>query len=281
MNEKNILSSSDVIHKNVVTLFATFMDETNLYFLMELCTSTLADVICRIHEQETSNDPLLSNARFIRQCAVYYFLQLLSGMEHLHGRNIIHRDLKPDNVLLTQTNCIKIADFGFATFQEVTVNSSSSRISSENTHTIFVGSPDYCCPEALNGSAVPTNMFDLWSFGCILYEFLTGSMYSSHLDLHKQFGSTGSMLSDPKYRLIMRLLPMKRRECDDDIFVLSIVSGRYEFIRWHDFFSSSTTTEPGFDRESLPAVAVPAIQEVYQLVDGANPRWELLLEELI
>lgn len=167
MNEKNILSSSDVIHKNVVTLFATFMDETNLYFLMELCTSTLADVICRIHEQETSNDPLLSNARFIRQCAVYYFLQLLSGMEHLHGRNIIHRDLKPDNVLLTQTNCIKIADFGFATFQEVTVNSSSSRISSENTHTIFVGSPDYCCPEALNGSAVSTNMFDLWSFGCI------------------------------------------------------------------------------------------------------------------
>ena len=91
--------------------------------------------------------------------------QIADGLFYAHSKNVIHRDIKPQNILLSKTGKIKIMDFGISE----TVRGSMSRI--ENS--VSSGTLVYMSPEQIKGRNVGREA-DIYSFGVMLYELLSG-----------------------------------------------------------------------------------------------------------
>ena len=97
---------------------------------------------------------------------------ILLGLRHLHKHRIVHRDFKPANVLISRDNAgkfiPKIADFGLSKLvADDELDGSDFDLSDGR------GTPSYKAPEQIEGSQVSFNL-DLWAFGVILYEMMTG-----------------------------------------------------------------------------------------------------------
>src|SRR5579862_3563202 len=106
--------------------------------------------------------------------------QIAEGLEYAHDRGIVHRDLKPSNINLANNDAVKILDFGLAKALEGDPASadvsSSPTISRMATQAgIILGTAAYMSPEQAKGKAVDRRA-DIWSFGCVFYEMLTGKM---------------------------------------------------------------------------------------------------------
>jgi serine/threonine protein kinase len=102
--------------------------------------------------------------------------QICEALEAAHERGIIHRDLKPANIKLTPDGRVKVLDFGLAkAFQEqspVALSNSPTMMSASMPGAI-VGTAAYMAPEQARGKNVDRRA-DVWAFGCVLYEMLTG-----------------------------------------------------------------------------------------------------------
>ena len=93
-----------------------------------------------------------------------YAKQLLEGLAYLHENSIIHRDLKSANVLISPTGVLKLTDFGSSRkFDEVEEHLTKS----------LKGSPYWMAPEVVNRKGHSYSA-DMWSFGCVLIEMVTG-----------------------------------------------------------------------------------------------------------
>jgi Tol biopolymer transport system component len=103
-------------------------------------------------------------------------LQIAAALEAAHEQHIIHRDLKPSNVMVDQTGRVKVLDFGIA--RTLRPEGASLMAESLTTSTLeyapFAGTVPYMSPEQLRGERADTRS-DIWSFGCVLYEAVTGS----------------------------------------------------------------------------------------------------------
>jgi serine/threonine-protein kinase len=95
--------------------------------------------------------------------------QIALALQAAHRRGIVHRDLKPANVSLIADGTVKILDFGLAK----AVGSSAADITSLHDPGRIVGTPAYMSPEQARGVEVDYRA-DVWAFGCVLYEMLTG-----------------------------------------------------------------------------------------------------------
>ena len=105
-------------------------------------------------------------------------LQMAEGLEAAHEKGVIHRDLKPANVKITPEGQVKILDFGLAKALEVEAPGSSLSQSPTLTNAatqagVILGTAAYMSPEQAKGKVVDKRA-DVWAFGCVLYEMLTG-----------------------------------------------------------------------------------------------------------
>ncbi len=105
--------------------------------------------------------------------------QIAEGLEAAHEAGVVHRDLKPANVRITPEGVVKILDFGLAKPLQpkrtaesgVTTAESDSFLMTEDG--LVLGTPTYMSPEQARGKPVDRRT-DIWAFGCVLYECLTG-----------------------------------------------------------------------------------------------------------
>jgi hypothetical protein len=137
-----------------------------LFYVMELVSGgTLAD------ESKRYGDP---------RWAIPVLRQIAAALSAMHARGIVHRDLKPSNVLLNSEQA-KVTDFGIASLADsLPTGAGDSTVSlgarSGLTRTgAFMGTPRFMAPELVNGARDVLPSADLWSFGVIAYELLTGS----------------------------------------------------------------------------------------------------------
>ena len=98
--------------------------------------------------------------------AINYAIQIAEGLQAAHKKGVIHRDIKGANIMLTENGQIKIMDFGLAKL------SGQSQITKEG---LSVGTMAYMSPEQAQGRTVDQRT-DIWSFGVVFYEMLTGQV---------------------------------------------------------------------------------------------------------
>ena len=100
-------------------------------------------------------------------------LQLASALSHAHSRGIVHRDLKPANVVISTLGIPKILDFGLAKEMPLAVTSEGDTLARLTQAGMIVGTIAYMAPEQALGEVVDARS-DVFSFGCLLYELLSG-----------------------------------------------------------------------------------------------------------
>ncbi len=110
--------------------------------------------------------------------AIEYALQILRGLAAAHDHGIFHRDLKPENIFLTHDGQVKILDFGLAklTLPEPSTMaglSAGPTLDSVTGHGVLLGTLGYMSPEQVRGAGIDARS-DLFSFGAVLYEMLSG-----------------------------------------------------------------------------------------------------------
>lgn len=154
-------------HPNIATVHGVHTSPDGPYLVMEVVEgNTLTD---RLDEGPIPVEEAL------RICA-----QIARGVEAAHTQGIVHRDLKPANVVVLADGRVKVLDFGIAKTlaasapPESDAPTAMATVSPELTAVgAVVGTAPYMSPEQVRGQPVDERC-DIWGFGCILYELLTG-----------------------------------------------------------------------------------------------------------
>src|SRR5215469_5571096 len=160
--EQQARAAAALNHPNILAVYQMGTYEGAPYLVSELL------------EGSTLRDQLLRGPLPVRK-AVDYAIQIAHGLAAAHEKGIVHRDLKPENLFLTKDGRIKILDFGLAKLiHGPEVSESSSPTLTEGTEPgVTLGTVGYMSPEQVRGK-VADNRADLFAFGAILYEMLTG-----------------------------------------------------------------------------------------------------------
>jgi serine/threonine protein kinase len=134
-------------------------------------------LVLELIEGDTLADRLKRGAIPVEE-ALKLALQIAEALEAAHEKGVIHRDLKPANIKVTPDGKVKVLDFGLAKAfagEQAEVNLSHSPTLSEaaTLQGVILGTAAYMSPEQARGKSVDKRT-DIWAFGCVLYEMLTG-----------------------------------------------------------------------------------------------------------
>src|SRR5215467_2783844 len=133
-------------------------------------------IVMELVDGETLQQRLTRGAIPVEE-ALQIAKQIAEALEAAHERGIIHRDLKPANIILTADTRVKVLDFGLAkAFQEqqpTNLSNSPTLVSAASMPGVILGTAAYMSPEQARGQNVD-HRSDIFAFGCVLYEMLTG-----------------------------------------------------------------------------------------------------------
>jgi serine/threonine-protein kinase len=193
--EAQVLASLN--HPSIAAIYG-FEDSGSTHALvLELVEGpTLAD---RIAEGSIPLDETLPIAR-----------QIAEAIEAAHEQGIIHRDLKPANIKVREDGSVKVLDFGLAkAFDPATSSGASATMSPTlSVHAtqagFILGTAAYMAPEQARGKTVDRRA-DIWAFGCVLYEMLTGRRAFEGDDISTTLASV--LKTDPDWELLPPTTP--------------------------------------------------------------------------
>jgi serine/threonine-protein kinase len=155
-------SASALNHPNIVTIFEANTAHKIPFIAMEYIRGEGLN--------ETLREGRLSMTRSLDVA-----LQICAALQHAHEHGIVHRDLKPSNIMLTAAGAVKVLDFGLAKRTKAGPFDVDPTITAPLTLAgVTVGTLAYMSPEQAMGEDVDTRS-DLFSFGVVLYEMLSGT----------------------------------------------------------------------------------------------------------
>jgi serine/threonine protein kinase len=163
--EQEARAAGALNHPNILSIYdAGTTDEGLPYVVSEL----LEGENLREHMSEGPPSP---------RKAVDYALQIVNGLAAAHEKGIVHRDLKPENIFITTDGRAKILDFGLAKLTSplgtTDADTEAQTVQIQTTPGIVMGTVGYMSPEQVRAHQVD-HRTDIFSFGAILYEMLTG-----------------------------------------------------------------------------------------------------------
>ncbi len=139
-------------HDNVVSIYDFGEDQGQPFLVMEFLRG---DTLRKLMEEHR-----LGSEHEILQIA----LQLARALECVHSQHVIHRDIKPENVHVSAQRLVKLMDFGIAKAYGLSMTQAG----------FVLGTPYYMAPEQIRGEEI-TPSVDIYAFGVLLYELLTGA----------------------------------------------------------------------------------------------------------
>lgn len=253
-------------HPNIVNLLDTFETEAHVYLVMEFCgQGDLYEAIRNGH------GPL--ETEHVRQ----FMIELVDAVAYIHSKGVYHRDIKPENIFLTQDGAMKLGDFGLAT---------TDKWSFETT----VGSDRYMAPEQFDsaGAGYSPAEADVWAIGiCLLNILFSRNPFTTptesdplFLDFTRDKQSLFDVfpsMSQDTYEVIvqcMNLDPRKRSLEGARDALLRAVSFTTEDESLDDFCGAENPTVASAHREPLrtPSIQTPQI-------DGGAFPWTKALNE--
>ncbi|MHC4500809.1 MAG: serine/threonine-protein kinase, partial [Planctomycetota bacterium] len=156
--EARVLASLN--HPNIATIYEQLEEAEGVgYLVLEYVPGqTLAEQIAQ--------------KSFELEEALAIAMQIAEAVAAAHEHGVVHRDLKPGNIKITPDGKVKVLDFGLAKVVGSETLSQQTTITQPGR---VIGTPAYMSPEQARGK--PTDKrSDIWSFGCVLYEMLTGRL---------------------------------------------------------------------------------------------------------
>ncbi|KAH6603426.1 hypothetical protein Trco_008201 [Trichoderma cornu-damae] len=265
-SEEYALHSGLGSHPNIVNLLDTFETDAHLYLVMEFCSQgDLYEAIRNGH------GPL--ETEHVRQ----FMLELVDAVAYIHSKGVYHRDIKPENIFLTQDGAMKLGDFGLAT---------TDKWSYETT----VGSDRYMAPEQFDsaGAGYSPAEADIWAIGiCLLNILFSRNPFTTptesdplFLDFSRDKQSLFDVfpsMSQDTYEVIVQCMNMdpRKRSLEGARDALSrVVSFTTEDESLDDFCGAENPTVASAHREPL---RTPSIQTPH--VEGGAFPWTRALNE--
>jgi serine/threonine protein kinase/Tol biopolymer transport system component len=198
--EAEVLASLN--HSHIATIYGLEETDSIKALVLELVEGeTLAECIAR---GPVPIDEALLIAR-----------QIADALEAAHEQGIVHRDLKPSNIKTTPDGVVKVLDFGLAKLAEAPVASSSTQpLSMSPTITspvmltgigTLLGTAAYMSPEQAKGKPADKRS-DIWAFGCVLYQMLTGKPAFEREDVSETLAAV--LRDEPDWTKLPRTLPI-------------------------------------------------------------------------
>ena len=170
--EARLLASLN--HPNIAAIYGVEESDRTNFLVLELV------------EGETLLEQLKRGPIAVEE-ALKLALQIAEALEAAHEKGVIHRDLKPANLKVTPESKVKVLDFGLAKAfagdrDELTLSNSPTLSLAATQQGIILGTAAYMSPEQARGRTVDKRA-DIWAFGCVLYEMLTGRAAFSGKDV--------------------------------------------------------------------------------------------------
>lgn len=160
--EREAKSVASLAHTNIVHIYDFMTRGNSMFIVMEFVEGVdLYDLLAKVE-------------RLPAEIAAIIALQAARALEHAHYRGVVHRDFKPSNLMLTKQGEVKLMDFGIArdeAYDDLTRPGTA------------IGTPAYMSPEQIMGERVDFRS-DLFSFGIVLYQMLTGQKPFTEDDTH-------------------------------------------------------------------------------------------------
>jgi serine/threonine-protein kinase len=178
-------------------------------------TDGIKALVMELVEGPTLADRIESGALPVDE-AVAIAKQIAAALEAAHEQGITHRDLKPANVKVRPDGTVKVLDFGLAKLAEpapgshITATLSPTLSLNATMAGVILGTAAYMAPEQARGKAVDKRA-DIWAFGAVLFEMLTGSQPFPGEDVSHVLARV--IDREPDWSLLPRALPPSLRTC--------------------------------------------------------------------